>query len=132
MREPTRVPTPITTDWTPDPELVDRLASECRGLVDLDHSHRRFKNHHIEKATRSRAWDAKFENWVLADLDRAQRERGVTEGTDRADEYGIRPWQHDRMNRAVIEQQRAMEFARSFLHATPEQRAQMRAAQQTA
>jgi hypothetical protein len=58
------------------------LSQEFGAEVDLSLSLRRFRNHYSEGQT-SRNWDARFENWVLADAERMREREGTT------DEFGI-------------------------------------------
>jgi hypothetical protein len=55
---------------------MSSLAAEFGHLVDITLSLRRFRNHYAEGQT-SRNWEAKFENWVLSDYQRAGAEAGT-------------------------------------------------------
>lgn len=53
------------------------MREEFGHIVDIDICLRRFRNYYSEGQT-SRNWSAKFENWVLNDVERA----GTKSGTD--------------------------------------------------
>lgn len=70
--------THLPREWVPSPPMVLRLREEFGADLDLNLSLRRFRNHYAEGQT-SRNWDAKFENWVIADHQRlaAKRDGGT-------------------------------------------------------
>lgn len=68
---------PLPEGWTPSREKCNALDAEFGHLVAIGTSLRRFRNHYAEGQT-SRNWEAKFENWVLSDFERAK----ATHGTD--------------------------------------------------
>lgn len=68
---------PLPDGWRPTDAKRDELRSEFGHLIDLNVSLRRFRNHYSEGQT-ARNWEARFENWVLADVAR----HAPLEGTD--------------------------------------------------
>jgi hypothetical protein len=99
---------PLPEGWVPSPEKVEALRAEFGGLLDLNNSLRRFRNHFSEGQT-SRNWDARFENWVLSDAERA-RERvegtddlGVPHGQRKAVRRNVRPGDPDYVDPAEID-----------------------------
>lgn len=67
---------PLPEGWTPSREKVLSLDEEFGHLVSISIALRRFRNHYAEGQT-SRNWEAKFENWVLSDYQRAGAEAGT-------------------------------------------------------
>lgn len=58
-------------------EVLAKMKTEFGHIVDVEISLRRFRNYYSEGQV-SRDWSAKFENWMLNDVQRA----GTTSGTD--------------------------------------------------
>lgn len=65
--------------WSPSRDKALALEAEFGDVVDLPLLLRRFRNFYVEGQT-SRNWDAKFENWVLTEVERV-RQRTLN-GTD--------------------------------------------------
>jgi len=72
---------PLPADWQPTPARLHTLLTEFGSDIDLSLSLRRFTAFYAEGQT-SRDWDARFERWVIEDVERARARKGPGVETD--------------------------------------------------